>query len=235
MTVDTRRTFHQQLESIRDDLVRLAAVVCEAIPRGTLALLDGDLAAAQALIDADPELDRQVLDVEELCYRELALQQPMASDMRALVTAIRLTSEIERSGDLVANIAKAGRRVYGLVIDPKVRGLLQSMNDEALRLWRHAIDAYADSDEGKASALDDMDDTLDALHVEYIAQILESCRGGSLDIQAAVQLALVGRYYERIGDHAVNIGHRVCYMVSGWLPERRPADEVDEVDEVEGT
>jgi phosphate transport system protein len=99
------------------------------------------------------------------------------------------------------------------------------MSDEALRLYRYAVDAYADGDEGKASALDDMDDTLDALHVEYIAQILESCRGGTLDVQAAVQLALIGRYYERIGDHAVNIGERVRYLVSGWLPEPRRAQE----------
>jgi phosphate transport system protein len=228
ITVDTRRTFHQQLDAIRDDLVRLAAVVCESIPRGTQALLDGDLAAAQALIDADDELDRGSLDVEDRCYHQLALQQPMASDMRALVTAIRLTAEIERSGDLMVNVAKGARRIYGMAIDPKVRGLLQSMSDEALRLYRYAVDAYADADEGKASALDDMDDTLDALHVEYIAQILESCRGGTLDVQAAVQLALIGRYYERIGDHAVNIGERVRYLVSGWLPEPRRAPEVEE-------
>ena len=110
--------------------------MCEAIPRGTQALLDGDHEAAQTLIDTDDELDRIALDVEDRCYHQLALQQPMASDLRALVTAIRLTSELERSGDLMVNVAKGAGRIVGLEIDPKIRGLLQSMSDEALRLYR---------------------------------------------------------------------------------------------------
>ena len=225
--MDTRRSFHKELESIRDDLVRLAAMVCEAIPRGTQALLDGDLGAAQSLIDADVALDRIAIDVEDRCYHQLALQQPMASDLRALVTAIRLTAELERSGDLVVNVAKGARRIYGLGIDPKTRGLVQLMSDEALRLFRFSVDAYAEADEAKGAALDDMDDTLDAVHREFIAQVLEACRAGDLDIQAAVQLALIGRYYERIGDHAVNIGEKVRYLVSGWMPGPEPGpDEV---------
>jgi phosphate transport system protein len=233
MTIDTRRNFHQQLDTIRDDLVHLAALVCESIPRGTQALLDGDLGAAQALIDGDDVLDRLAIEVEDRCYNQLALQQPMASDMRFVVTAIRLTAEIERSGDLMVNVAKGARRIYGLPIDPKVRGLLFAMSEEALRLYRHAIDAYVEGDESKAAALDDMDDTLDTIHREYIGAVLESCRAGTLDIQAAVQLALVGRYYERIGDHAVNVGERVRYMVSGWMPEARAVVRRPEPDETE--
>ena len=218
MPMDTRRGFHDELDAVKAELVRLGALVCETIPRGTQVLLDGDLDAAQGLIDDDDVLDDLSLDIEERCYRLFALQQPMASDLRALVTAVRLTSEIERSGDLMVNVAKAARRLYGLVIDPRVRGLLQRMSDEALRLYRYAVDAYAQGDAAMASALDDMDDTLDAIHRDYIASVLETCRTGSMDVQAAVQLALVGRYYERIGDHAVNVGERVCYMVSGALP-----------------
>jgi phosphate transport system protein len=225
--VDTRRGFHHELDEVRDAIVRLAALVCEKIPQGTQLLLDGDLAAAQVLIDEDSALDAIAHEVEEHCYRLFALQQPMASDLRALVTAVRLTSELERSGDLVVNVAKAARRIHGMPIDPRVRGLIQRMSDEALRLFRAAIEAYADRDEATAAALDDMDDVLDDIHVEYIAAVLEACRAGNLDIQAAVQLALVGRYYERIGDHAVNVGQRVRYMVSGWLPpsghEEEPA------------
>lgn len=223
--MDTRRSFHHELDDVRVDLIRLAAMVCEAIPRGTQLLLDGDLGAAQALIDDDRALDDLALDIEERCYKLFALQQPMASDLRTLVAAVRLTSEIERSGDLMVNVAKAARRIYGLPIDPRVRGYIQRMSDEALRLYRHALDAYADRDDAKAAALDDMDDTLDAVHADYIAAVLETCRAGTLDIQAAVQLALVGRYYERIGDHAVNVGNKVRYMVSGWLPEHRPTGD----------
>jgi phosphate transport system protein len=224
--VDTRRTFHRELESIRDDLVRLAALVCEAIPRGTAVLLEGDVEAGQVLIDGDVELDRIALAVEDRCYHQLALQQPMASDLRALVTAIRLTSELERSGDLMVNVAKGARRIQGLDIDPRTRGFVQQMSDEAIRLFRFAIDAYVEADEAKGAALVAMDDDLDAVHRDFIEQILQSCRAGTLDIQAAVQLALIGRYYERIGDHAVNIGQKVRYLVSGWMPEARPSGAV---------
>jgi phosphate transport system protein len=224
--VDTRRSFHRELETIRGDLLRLAALVCEAIPRGTAALLEGDTQAAQALIDADAELDRIALDVEDRCYHQLALQQPMASDLRALVTAIRMTSELERSGDLMANVAKGARRIHGLSIDPRTRGLLQAMGDEAARLLRFAIDAYAEADEEKAAAVDVLDDVLDRLHVDFLTQVLTSSRAGTLDMQAAIQLALIGRFYERIGDHAVNVGEKVRYLVSGWLPQPRPAGRV---------
>ena len=110
---------------IRDDIVRLAALVSEAIPRGTEALLDGDLERRPGAHRRRRRARPLALDVEERCYQLLALQQPMASDLRALVTAIRLTSEIERSGDLVVNIAKGARRIYGPTIDPQLRGLLQ--------------------------------------------------------------------------------------------------------------
>ena len=97
------------------------------------------------------------------------------------------------------------------------------MSDHVHRLFRLAIDAYADRNEGLAAALDDMDDDVDELHADYIRAIFEVYEGGSAPLQVAVQLALVGRYYERIGDHAVNIGERVRYMVTGWLPEHTGA------------
>lgn len=216
---DTRRPFHQDLDHVRDDIVRSAAMVTEFIPRGTEVLLSGDLRGAQALIEADDELDALTLEVEERCYHILALQQPVAVDLRALITAIRLTSEIERSGDLMINVAKGARRLYGAEFDPRMRGLIEQLGEEATRLFKLAIDAYVEHDAGLASALDDMDDRLDVLHKEFIQAIFESHHGAALDLQPAVQLALIGRYYERIGDHAVNIGSRVQYMVTGWMPE----------------
>jgi len=219
---ELRPTFHHQLDAVQRDLIRAAARVTEAIMRGTEALLTLDLAAAQALIDGDDEIDVLTLDIEERCFTTLALQQPMASDMRAVVTAIRLTSEIERSGDLMVNVAKATRRIYGADVPFPLRSLLQAMADEAVRLYGLAMDAYAEGDANLAGALDDMDDRLDQLHKEYIQTILE-LHADVRDVQVAVQLALVGRYYERIGDHAVNIGERVQYMVTGWLPEHAGA------------
>lgn len=218
----SRSTFHQQLDDIQRDLVLAASRVTEAIAKGTQALLEFDLAAVQELVEADDETDALTLDIEERCFTLLARQQPMAGDMRAIVTAIRLTSEIERSGDLMVNVGKATRRLFGSELPPQLRGLLQTMANEAVHLYQLAMDAYVDGDANLAAALDDMDDRLDQIHKDYIQAILEH-HADSRDVKMAVQLALVGRYYERIGDHAVNIGQRVQYMVTGWLPEHTGA------------
>lgn len=223
MTEELRRGFHDELETVRAGVVRMAGLVTEAIPRGTEAFLAGDLNGAQALIEDDDLLDSLALEIEEHCYQLLALQQPMATDLRAIMTALWLTAEIERSGDLMTNIAKATRRIYGTPISPKVRGLLVQMSEEAARLFRLALESYAEREAGLAAALDDIDDRLDELNIQTVLAIFETHNAEELGLQPAVQLALVCRYYERIGDHAVNIGERVRYMVDGWMPEHAGA------------
>lgn len=216
--VEIRKSFHQQLDEIRDGILGLAATVTENIPRVTEALLSGDLRVADEVIAADSELNTRAHELEERCYQTLALQQPMAGDLRALVTAVRMIAEIERSGDLLVNICKAARRLYGVELDPRLRGLIAEMGDRSHQLFRFALDAYADRDAPLAGALDDIDDTLDRTHADFIQSIFVCHQDGNLSLHVAVQLALVGRFYERIGDHAVNIGERVRYMVTGALP-----------------
>jgi phosphate transport system protein len=219
MTEELRKRFHTQLDEVRHRIVAMGGLVDEAINRGTQAFLEGDLDRAQTLIEDDDILDTMALETEELCYSLLALQQPMASDLRAVVTALWMTSEIERSGDLMSNIAKATRRIYGTALSPDLRVLLVQMSEEATRLFRLAIDSYASSEAGLAAALDDIDDRLDELNNQTVKAVFECHNAGEFGVQPAVQLALVCRYYERIGDHAVNIGERVRYMVDGWTPE----------------
>jgi phosphate transport system protein len=231
MPDQTRRLFHHELDVLRADIIHLAALMTEALPRSTSALLKGDLRLAQEVIEEDDRLDVLALDIEDRCYHVLALQQPMAGDLRAIVTALRLTSELERNGDLAVNICKGARRIYGSEIPPTLQGFIQRMSDEALRLTKLALDAYVEGDESLASALDDIDDQLDELHSDYIEAIFQAHHEGKVDLRAAVQLALIGRYYERIGDHAVNIGERVLYMVTGWLPEHTGAARVRMRDE----
>jgi phosphate transport system protein len=220
---NARKSFQQTLEEIRDEMVQIAALVTEGIPRATETLLAGDLTDAQRIIEGDDPLDALAVELEERCYQQLALQQPMAGDLRHIVTAIRMISEIERSGDLVVNIAKGSRRIFGTELPARLRGLISQMGEESTRLFRLAIDAYIDEDAAMAAALDDLDDRLDAIHRDYVQEIFLVHNAGELQVQGAVQLALIGRYYERIGDHAVNIGERVRYMVTGWLPEHTGA------------
>ncbi len=216
---DSRKTFHVALDEIREELVRMAALVTEAIPRGTEALLAGDSTAAQALIDADDDLDRRASIAEDRCFHLLARQAPVAGDMRAVVTAIRLVAEVERSGDLMVNVAKATVRLRGVDLPARLRGLLSSMADEARHLFELAVDAYVEGDQELAGSLRALDDRLDEVHRAYIGTLLDPAEA-DLPLGPVVQLALIGRYYERIGDHAVNIGERVRYMVTGWLPDQ---------------
>ncbi len=214
-----RNEFQEELENLRSDLIRLGAMVSETIGRGTAALLDRDLHAAQVLIDGDDVIDDFCLGLEERCCQLLALQAPIAGDLRFVLTTLRLISELERSADLMVNVCKASRRIYDVEFGPQLRGLIEQMGVEAGFLIRAAIDSYVDADTSLAAALDDIDDRLDELQVNYVQAIFTRHSDEHLGLQGAVQLAMIGRYYERIGDHAVNIGERVMYMVTGWLPE----------------
>lgn len=221
--IEQRKSFHQDLDEIRAEIVQLGAMVSEFIPRATEVLLTNDMQGAQSLIEADDGIDALTLRIEEQCYSVLALQQPMASDLRSIVAAVWLTGELERSGDLMVNVAKAARRIYGVELHPKVRGLIERMSEEASRLVKLSLDAYVERNASLGAAIDDIDDGLDQIHRDYIEAIFESHATHDVGLQASVQLALVGRYYERVGDHAVNIGNRVQYMVTGWLPEQTGA------------
>lgn len=219
MSDESRRTFHQQLDDIREEIVRLAGMAVEAVPYGTDILLASDLVGADGLIQSQREVNRRCLAAEERCYQLLATQSPVAGDLRAVMTVVRMTAEVERSHALVVNIAKASRRIYGSPLDPKLRGLITRMSEHAHQLMKFAVDAYVEADAPLAAALDDMDDMLDLLHADFISAIFEVHATGGLDLRVAVQLAMIGRFYERIGDHAVNIGQRVQYMVTGSMPE----------------
>jgi phosphate transport system protein len=216
---ELRKAFGTQLSEVRRELAALAASVVELIPRGTEVLLSGDLAGADALINSDDELDAKSVELEEHCLQLLALQSPMAGDLRTVVATIRMISDIERSGDLVVNICKAARRLYGVELDPRLRGLIARMSEQAHQLFRFALEAYDAQDASLAAALPDIDNTLDATHAEFIQAIFEVYANERVDLQVGVQLALIGRFYERIGDHAVNVGERVRYMVTGWMPD----------------
>ena len=215
---EIRRSYHEQLADLRHDVVRLGALASEAIAGGTQALLDGDLAAADRVISGDAFLDELTHSIEERAYRILALQQPMASDLRTLVTVLRTIHEIERTGDLMVNIAKTIRRLYPSELHPRVRGLVDRMGTQAAIQLRVAVDSFADEDAARALALPDMDDIMDELQKELFRTIFATSSSDDAGLQRAVQIALVGRYYERIADHAVNVGQRVAFMVTGELP-----------------
>ncbi len=215
---EIRRSYHEQLDDLAHDVSRLGALAAEAIAAGTEALLEADLAAADRVITADMFLDDLTHSIEERAYRLLALQQPMASDLRRLVTILRIIHEIERVGDLIVNVAKTTRRLYPFETPPRIRGLIARMGNQAAVQLRVALEAFAEEDAPRALALPDMDDVMDELQKDLFRAIFATGDEGEAGLHRAVQVALVGRYYERIADHAVNVGQRVAYMVTGELP-----------------
>jgi phosphate transport system protein len=216
---DVRPHFHRELDDIRASVARLGATVVELIPRATDVLLDQDLEGAEYLILGDDEIDARSIEIEEQCYRLLALQAPVASDLRDAVSALKMSAEIERSADLCVNICKAARRIYGHPIEPRLRGLIQAMSDQATKIYKEATEAYLARDTVRAAAIDDMDTYLDELHRAFMQAILQRSAHSTTSAEVATQLAVVARFYERLGDHAVNISEKIRFIESGWRRE----------------
>jgi phosphate transport system protein len=219
--VETRRTFDEQLHEVRAEVVKLAVKICEQIGAATQAFLDADLTLVDEIYDAHREIKERVLQIEHRVYQLFALQQPMASDLRAMLAVLRILHEIELTGGLMRTTAKAARRLYPQELPPRVRGILERMGQQAQVQMRAAVDAFADGDLALAAALPDMDDVMDDLQKELFRAIFAGFAGESTDegvLQMAVQLAFVGRDYERAADHSVMIGRWVEFMITGQLP-----------------
>jgi len=212
------RLAHDELLDLRSELLRVTASLVESIPRATQILLEQDLEGAEYQILADDEFDSRTMELEDRCIALMALHAPVASELRHAVTIMKMTADIERSADLVVNLCKVARRIHGIQLDPKMRGLIGRMGTQAQILFRHAIQAYADLDLPMAKAVDDMDLFLDYLHRQFIESIFESHSAGTIDLSVAIQMAVTARFYERIGDHAVNVAHFVCYLITGEIP-----------------
>jgi phosphate transport system protein len=219
--VESRRTFDEQVGEVRADVVKLAVKSCEQISGATQALLDADLVVVDEIYAAHQELKERVLQIEHRVYQLFALQQPMASDLRVMLAVLRILHEIELTDGLMRNVARATRRVYPRALPPRIRGIIERMGAQASVQMHLAVDAFADGDESIAAALPDMDDVMDDLQKELFRAIFAGFSGESTDeaqLQMAVQLAFVGRDYERAADHAVMMGRWVEFMITGQLP-----------------
>jgi len=227
---ETRHTYQGQLDELRVDVVRLGLMATDAITAGTDAFLEADLSAADRVIHADAAIDELTHSLEDRCYTTLARQQPMASDLRMVVAVLRTIHEIERTGDLMVTLAKTTRRLYPVELPDPIRRIVEQMGHQAGVQLRLALEAFAEADCARAMALEDMDDVMDDLQRELFRTIFALGRADEAGLQQMVQVALVGRYYERMADHAVNIGERVTYMVTGEMHgvEFGSGDESDE-------
>jgi phosphate transport system protein len=209
-----REAFHKELESLDQEIVRMGALVERSAQMATTALVEADTDLAQRVRDGDQEIDDLYLDIEKRSLALLAQQAPVAGDLRLIVAILRVINDLERSGDLAYNIAKLVQiedfREPGL---KTVRSLVAEMGAVASQLTKAAIDAWICKDECLAADIDLEDDKLDDLHAQLIEKLVEL--RGQDTLAPAIRLAMVGRYFERIGDHAVNVSERVRYFVTG--------------------
>jgi phosphate transport system protein len=216
--MELRKTFHEALEDLRSSVIRLGALTTELIAASTQSLLDSDLGLAEHAITSDDAIDHLTHTVDDECFALLARQQPIATDLRTILATLRIAHELERSADLSVNIAKTTRRLYPTSLDPKVRGIVDQMGRQAANQTRLALDAFADADPTWARALADMDDAMDELTKSLFRYVLSLAPADEAAVQQAVQIALVGRHFERIADHAVTIAERVVFMATGEYP-----------------
>ncbi|MEO5743758.1 MAG: phosphate signaling complex protein PhoU [Terracoccus sp.] len=209
-----RDQFHEDLDTITDQLVELTRLAGSAISRATTALLDADVRLAESVIEADRQLDEIRIELDERSIDLLARQQPVATDLRIVVTAMHMSSDLERMGDLARHVAKVARlRTPKSAVPPQLRSHILQMGQIAEAIVARCGSIIASKDVVAALALDQDDDAMDELHRQLFSALLDE--NTSWSRSELLDLTLIGRYYERFADHAVSVARRVVYLVTG--------------------
>ncbi len=211
-----RDTYHIELDEVTDLLVEMTRLVAGAMRRASGALLDADLTLADSAIEGDMAVDAIYQEIEKRCFELLARQQPVASDLRTIVTGLRMVADLERSGDLALHLAKLARRRYpDCAIPAELRDTILEMSQVAERITTKAGSVIANRDIEQAEELEEDDDVMDALHRRLFTVMLDD--DWPYGVETTIDIALAGRYYERFADHAVSVARRVVYLVTGEL------------------
>lgn len=209
-----RKAYQEELASIGDRLVEMANLVGSAIGRATTALLDTDLELAESVIAADAKVDDLQRDLENQAIAVLARQQPVATDLRIVVTSLRMSADLERCGDLAEHVAKLARMRYPEQAIPRdLRRTILEMGQLAQRLMAQAAEVVLTQDIDAALQVERDDDRMDELHRMIFQHLMDD--RWQHGVETAVDVTLVGRYYERFADHAVSVARRVVYLVTG--------------------
>lgn len=204
----SREEFDRELEAIEAKVIELFGMVAEDLPVATQALLTGSREAAQVLTEREQAIDALYLEIEGLANQLILLQSPAAIDLRFLLSVLRIVPELERSHDLVVQVAAAGSHVLGEELSSRSRRLVERMGEVASSMWRQAADSWYQRDRSVAAVLDERDDEMDELYVSLTAELAS----GQMAMPVTMEMTLVARCYERLGDHAVNIARRVTYL-----------------------
>jgi phosphate transport system protein len=219
-----RQEFERELEAIEAKIIELFAIVAEDLPEATNALLTGNNEILQRLTERDKEVSALYPETEQLANREILLQAPVADDLRFLLSVLRVLTEFELSHDLELQIASRANHFLADDLSPRTRGIIERMGSLASDMWRQAADCWYQRDRSAALALAERDDEMDQLYSSLIAELAS----GKMALPVTMEMTLVARFYERLGDHAVTIARRVVYLAGsppeGTLPEESSSE-----------
>jgi phosphate transport system protein len=209
-----RDAFHDDLDATRITLVEMCNLVGHAMERATTALLTADLKLAEEVISDDDRIDALHHDLDARILNLMARQQAVAGDLRTLVTSIRMSADLERMGDLAHHVAKIARMRYpSTAVPPELALTMQEMGNVAKRIIEKTAGVIQSHDLATATQLEKDDDEMDHLHRKLFTTLLDD--SWTHGIETAIDMTLLGRYYERCADHAVSVARRVYFLVTG--------------------
>jgi phosphate transport system protein len=212
-----RDVFHDELDEIGAGVAEMIRLVAEAMQRATGALLDADLARAEQVIAADVQVDSLRVDLEDRAFQMIARQQPVATDLRVLIATLHLVADLERMGDLALHVAKIARlRFPEVAVPEEARDIIGQMGEVARSLVHKVGDVVEGRDIELAQAIEAEDDSMDALRRKLFTLVLSP--RWAHGTEAAIDMTLLGRYYERYADHAVAVARRTIFIVTGQRP-----------------
>jgi phosphate transport system protein len=212
-----REAYQVELGQLAEELAQMCAMSGTAMELATRALLNADLGLAEQVIGDDIKIDEARSACEEHAYALLALQAPVATDLRTVLAAIHAAESLERMGDLALHVAKAARRRHpSPVLPDQVKPYFAEMGRVAVELAREAERVILNKDVAKARGLEEADDEMDDLHRHLFSVIMD--KEWPHGVAAAVDVTLLGRFYERFADHAVSVAKRVVFVVTGRMP-----------------
>jgi phosphate transport system protein len=209
-----RHHFQEELSQLKARLLAMGGLAEERVRTAMQGLVNRDGVAIEAVLNGDMPVNELHIEIDDLCLKLIALHSPMAADLRAIMAAIKINSDLERVGDMAVNIAEAARRYTS---HPPVKKLLDigRMGTAAQSMLRDALDSYVHGDLGLAQRVLDEDDNLDTLKTQVFRELLTYMLEDPGTIEPALDLILISRHLERVGDHATNIAEDVIFMVSG--------------------
>ena len=208
-----RNRFDQQLELLNKQLIHMGELCEEAIGKATTALKEGNMEQAEKVRIADEEIDQAETDIERLCLRLLLQQQPVARDLRIISAALKMISDMERIGDQAADVAELTRYVEDTVAQGRLH--ITKMAKAAVMMVSESVEAFVQGDLDLAHKVVAEDDTVDNLFIQVRGELLQKLKEETGDPEAILDLMMIAKYFERIGDHAVNLAEWVEYSITG--------------------